>query len=304
MKTSNNFVKYMDRHKYAYLMVAPLIIGVIIFCVYPPVYGILLAFTDKTARLNSGKFISFDNFVAIFQNPDFYDYFWIMIKIQIPRLIANILVPLIFAELVFHVNNKGIQGIYRILILLPTVAPGVVFNLVWKQIYATDGLINTIFLSLNITKEAIPFLDDIHYVIPAILLMGFPWIGGAQVLIYLSGIMGIPNEIFEAAELDGANAWQKIIKIHITSLSGQIRYFLVFGIINGLQDYGTQIVLTEGGPAGATTVPGYYMFKLMDSYGQYGKASAVGVILFVIIMILTFITYKFVNFGASKNEDY
>ena len=85
--------------------------------------------------------------------------------------------------------------------------------------------------------------------------------------------------------------------------SGQWDMVVIFGIIGGLQDYGTQVVLTEGGPAGATTVPGYYMFKLMDYYGQYGKAAAVGVVLFVIIMIFTFISFKFVKFGDSKDAD-
>lgn len=305
MNKIKRFFSYISSHRAAYLMVAPLMIGILVFCYYPPIYGIILSFTDKTARANSGTFIGFDNFTAIFSEPDFLGYFWIMAKLQVPRLIAGIVVPLVFAEIVFHLSSNKAQGVYRMLILLPVVAPGVVSTLVWKQIYASDGLFSEIMKILHIIPQdaVIAWLDDVRYVIFAILFMGFPWIGGSQVLIYLAGIMNIPKDLFEAADLDGANAWQKIFKIHIYLISGQIRYFLIFGIIGGLQDYGTQVVLTEGGPAGATTVPGYYMFKLMDYHGQYGKAAAVGVVLFVIIMTFTFISFKFVKFGDSKDAE-
>lgn len=303
-KKEGNFFSYIYRNRAAYLMVAPLIIGVLVFCYYPPLYGIFLAFTDKTARASSGAFIGFRNFQELFADSDFLGYFWTMIQIQVPRLISGVVTPLVFAEIVFGVSSNKAQSVYRILILLPTVAPGVVSNLLWKQIYATDGLMNEVFKFFGWIKagEEIAFLNETQWVIPAILYMGFPWIGGSAVLIYLSGIMNIPKDFFEAADLDGATTMQKIFKIHLYLISGQIRYFLIFGLIGGLQDYGTQVVLTEGGPAGATTVPGYYMFKQMDYYSNYGKASAVGVILFVIIMIFTIITNKFVKFGDSKDD--
>ncbi len=299
-----SFFKYIYSHRAAYLMVAPLIIGILVFCYYPPVYGIILSFTDKTAQVGSGKFIGIQNYAQIFADKEFWGYFWIMAKIQIPRLISGVVTPLIYAELVFHLRSEKAKGIYRILILLPAVAPGVVTNLVWKQIFATDGLLNDLLKGFGaITKGAeIDFLGDPSWVIFAILFMGFPWIGGSQVLIYLSGLLNIPREILEAADLDGATTAQKIFRIHISHLSGQIRYFLIFGFISGMQDYGTQVVLTEGGPAGATTVPGYYMFKLMDFYGQYGKASAVGGILFVLIGLVTIVLFKFVKFGDSKDD--
>ena len=106
----------------------------------------------------------------------------------------------------------------------------------------------------------------------------------------------------EAADLDGAGAFKKIWYVHIPLVSGQIRYFLIFGIIGGLQDYGTQVVLTKGGPGYSTYVPGYYMYELMYSHGEYGKASAIGVVLFVIILALTIIAFKFVKFGGSKED--
>lgn len=299
-----SFFKYVYKNRAAYLMIAPCIIGVLLFSYYPPIYGMYIAFTDKTAALGSGAWIGFENFSAIFNDPEFWGYWWTMVQIQLPRLASGVITPLVFAEIVFAMTSTKAQGVYRILILLPTVAPGVVTSLIWKNIYSAGGLMNEIFIALGFVPQGttIAFLEQVEWVIPAILFQGFPWIGGSQVLIYLSGIMGIPKDYFEAADLDGATQMQKIFKIHLYLISGQIRYFLIFGFINGLQDYGTQVVMTEGGPAGATTVPGYYMFVQMDSYGNYGKAAAVGVVLFVIIGIVTIFLNKFVKFGDSKDD--
>lgn len=298
------FFAYIYKHRAGYLMVAPCIIGVLAFCYYPPIYGMYLAFTDKTASLGSGAFIGVANFVELFNDSEFWGYFWTMAQLQVPRLASGVFTPLVFAEIIFAMTNTKAQGVYRILILLPTVAPGVVNALIWKTIYSADGLMNEIFIACGFVPEGttIAFLEQVEWVIPAILFQGFPWIGGSAVLIYLSGIMGIPKDFFEAADLDGATQMQKIVKIHLYLISGQIRYFLIFGFISGLQDYGTQVVMTDGGPAGATTVPGFYMFRQMDSYGNYGKASAVGVILFVIIGVCTIFLNKFVKFGDSKDD--
>ena len=200
------------------------------------------------------------------------------------------------------------QSVYRLLVLLPVVAPGVVFNLVWKQIYNSDpsALMNSLVRAFGLLgeNEGINWLNAIKsaHTIFAILFMGFPWIGGSQVLVYMAGLLNIPKEMFEAADLDGAGAFKKIWYVHIPLVSGQIRYFLIFGIIGGLQDYGTQVVLTKGGPGYSTYVPGYYMYELMYSHGEYGKASAIGVVLFVIILALTIIAFKFVKFGGSKED--
>lgn len=296
------FWSYVYRNRAAYLMIAPCLIGVLLFSYYPPIYGMYIAFTDKTAALGSGAWIGFDNFVAVFNDPEFWGYWWTMVQIQLPRLASGVITPLVFAELVFAMTSTKAQGVYRILILLPTVAPGVVTSLIWKNIYSAGGLMNEILNALGLVSGEIAFLEQVEWVIPAILFQGFPWIGGSQVLIYLSGIMGIPKDYFEAADLDGATQMQKIFKIHLFLISGQIRYFLIFGFIGGLQDYGTQVVMTSGGPAGATTVPGYYMFVQMDQYGNYGKAAAVGVVLFVIIGICTIFLNKFVRFGDSKDD--
>ena len=109
----------------------------------------------------------------------------------------------------------------------------------------------------------------------------------------MSGLIGISSEVIEASKLDGCNTWQRIFKIDLPLLIGQIRYFLVFGIIGALQDYGVQVVLTKGGPNTFDTyVPGYYMYKSAFTDNNFGYASTIGFVLFILVGIFTIVSYK------------
>jgi ABC-type sugar transport system permease subunit len=128
--------------------------------------------------------------------------------------------------------------------------------------------------------------------------MGFPWVGGTSVLIYMSGMMNISPEVIEASRLDGASTLRRIFSIDMPLLSGQIRYFLIFGVISGFQDYGIQMVLTDGKPGYSTVVPGFYMYMNAFRFGSLGYACAIGTVLFAVIMLMTMLTFKL---SGAKN---
>ena len=243
--------------------------------------------------------LGFQNFSELFSDPIFLNSFGTMFKIMLPKLAIGVIMPLVGAELIFAVRKTSWQSAYRFLFLLPMVAPGVVNLLIWKNIYdANSGLMTELVRLLGIVgpEESVDWLGSSKYIIFSIIFMGFPWLGGTSVLIYMSGLMNISTEVIEASRLDGAGTWTRIFRIDLPLLMGQIRYFLIFGLIGGFQDYGVQVVLTSGGPDGyATYVPGYYMYELMYAHGTIGKAAAVGTVLFLIIMVVTAVTYKFVN---------
>ncbi len=292
--------KEIWRRKLAYLFIAPLIIGLLIFSYYPPVYGLVLSFFEKHS-VGEAKFIGLLNYQNLFKDSVFLDSIPTMFYIMLPRLIIGIVVPLIMAELIFGVRSLRLQGVYRVLVLVPIVAPGVVGTLIWRNIFdPTNGLLTTVLRLLGVMKETqvIDWLGNPDWVIPAIIFMGFPWVGGTSVLIYMSGLMGISGEVLEAAKLDGASVLYRIWKIDLPLLIGQIRYFLIFGLIGGFQDYGTQMVLTNGGPGYATYVPGYYMYQQAFMHDNMGYASAVGSVMFVVILVVSVFAFKFVN---SKN---
>ena len=279
----------------AYLLLAPLLIGLIVTAYYPPISGLYHSLFDWNAN-GREVFIGLDNFKELFQDPVFLNSIPTLFKLMIPRLLISVIVPLIAAELIFGVRSKRWQYNYRVMVLLPMVAPGLVYTLLWQKIYdPQSGLLSTILRGLGLIgqDQIVNWLGDPKLVIPALIFMGFPWIGGTAVLIYLSGLMNISGEVIEASILDGCTPMQRIRHIDLPLLIGQIKYFLVFGLIGGIQDYNSQLVLTQGGPGYTTYVPGYYMYIKAFGASRMGYASAVGVVMFVVIFGLTILIMRY-----------
>lgn len=295
-----NFIKRLKASRQAYLFLLPLFAGLLIFSYYPAFSGIYHSFFDWSTD-GTKNFIGIQNFTELFRDPIFINSIPAMFKLMIPRLIIGIVAPLVMAELIYYVQSARLQYVFRVVCLLPMVAPGVVGTLLWRYIYdPSEGLAVTLVRLFGIVDQNvnIDWLGNPDLTIPSIIFMGFPWIGGTSVLIYLSGLMGIASEVKEASVLDGCGTFKRIMKIDLPLIMGQIRYFFIFGIIGGLQDYGVQLILTQGGPGYTTYVPGYYMFKSAFSYGRMGYASAIGTLLFIFIMILTVLSFRLL-----KNKD-
>lgn len=293
--TTRQILKKLYSSRLAYLFLSPLFAGLILFSYYPAISGLYHSLFNWDS-IGKASFAGLDNFRELFSDDVFLDSIAVMFKIMIPRLLISIIIPFIIAEMIFFISSKKAQYWYRILVLLPMVAPGVVYTLIWKYIYdPNNGLLTAILNSLNIFGDdrIINWLGDPKTVIFAIIFMGFPWIGGTSVLIYMSGMMNISTELIECSRLDGASTFRRIISIDIPMLIGQIRYFLIFGIIGGFQDYSIQVILTKGGPGYSTMVPGYYMFTQAFDAGRMGYASSIGTVLFFAILILTVISFKF-----------
>ncbi len=296
-----NIIKRMKKNYVGYIMIAPLFIGLLIFAYYPPVYGIGVSLFEKQGE--NVVFCGLKNYSKLFSDKIFLNSIPTMFYLMIPKLLIGVFVPLIAAEMVFGVKSCKMQGFYRILLLLPMLAPGVVGTLIWKAVYDPNGgIMSTVVQGLGFVgkNKVIDWLGDPDLVIFSIIFMGFPWIGGTNVLIYLAGLNVVSGEIMESARLDGAGAFKRIWFIDLPLLLGQIRYFLVFGIIGGLQDYSVQVVLTNGGPGYSTYVPGYYMYHQAFMFFNKYYAAAIGCVLFVVIMVLTLVVSKLT--GKDKTE--
>jgi len=295
------FVNYIKRKWVAYLMVLPLAVGMAVFSIYPPIRGLVISFFDVykvTDGLNN--FVGFDNFKNLFGDTIFLNSAKTLLTLQLPRLIVNCSVPFIYAELLFAVSNKKAQGAYRIIMLLPMVCPSIVNTLIWQYYYAYDGgLFNEALMGLGIITENIDFLG-VDHVIKSLIFMGFPWLPGISALIVFSGLINIPSEVIEASQLDGCGPFKRIFVLHLPYLIGQIKYVVVFGIINIFQDYSNQLLFAD--KVGAVIyVPAYYMYRLVNTNQDIGKAAAIGVVLFVIIMLITAATYKLLNAKDEEN---
>lgn len=303
----NSLIYRIVKNRTAYLFILPLIVGAVGFCYYPAISGIVTSLF-QWGGTGERVFIAFDNYKELFTDTIFLDSIGTMVILLIPRLLIGIFMPLIFAELIFNTKNKKIQSFYRIAVLVPMIAPGVVGMLIWKNIFEpTTGLYAQLLGLLGIVKEGvvIDFLNDPDWVISTIIILGFPWTNGTSILIYISGLNAVSGEVIEASELDGCNVWQRIFRIDLPLLLGQIRYFFIFGLIGLMQDYGIQMILTNGGPGYTTYVPGWYMYKLAFTSGRYGYACAIGTVLFLAIFAISLVSFKIMKYGpfASAKED-
>lgn len=297
MEFFKNVFKKMYKARLAYIFLSPLFIGLLLFSYYPAFSGLYHSLFNWDS-IGQEKFIGLANFQELFNDSVFLDSISVMFKIMIPKLVIGITIPFMIAEMIFFISSKKAQYWYRILVLLPMVAPGVVYTLIWKYIYdPNNGLLTALLRALNIfgNDQVVNWLGDPKTVIFAIIFMGFPWIGGTSVLIYMSGMMNISTELIECSRLDGASTLRRIFSIDIPMLMGQFRYFLIFGIVGGFQDYSVQVILTKGGPGYSTMVPGYYMFTQAFDSGRMGYASSIGTVLFFVILLLTLFSLKFVG---------
>ncbi len=294
---SNSLIQRIWKAKQAYLFISPLMLGLLLFAYYPPVSGLYHSFFDWSA-FKPSVFIGLQNFKELFADRVFIESIPTMFYLSIPRLIIGIVIPFIMAEMIFAIKRATLKYWYRVLILLPMVAPGVVGLLIWKYIYdPQSGIVTAIAKALGVLgpNQIVDWLGDPSTVIPSIIFMGFPWIGGTAVLIYMSGLINISSEVIESSILDGCSTIKRIIKIDIPLVMGQIRFFLILGLIDAFQNFGIQVVMTGGGPGYSTYVPAYHMYTMAFTAGRMGYASAIGTVLFITILLLTIVSHRYLN---------
>ena len=161
------------------------------------------------------------------------------------------------------------------------------------------GIANKILSMFNVGNQNWYF--DPKLAALSIILTGFPWVAGTSFLIYLAGLQNISPDIIEASKLDGAGLFTRIFKIDLPLISGQIKYFIVMGIIGGFQNINLQVLITGSGPGttNATNVPAFLMYESAFTYDRYGYASAVGIIIFLMTLGITIINMRKIRGGGE-----
>ncbi|MGB9682731.1 MAG: carbohydrate ABC transporter permease [bacterium] len=288
------------RYRNAYLFVIPTFILLCIFNYYPAFSGLYRSLFDWAVG-GQAKFIGLKNFIEILTDTNFQISVINVIKLTIWNvLVPSLIIPILVAEMIFNLHSPRAKYIYRVLVISPMVIPSIVILLIWQFIYDADyGLLNAILKNVGLGYLARSWLGDPNTALYAIMAIGFPWIGGTTVLIYLAGLMNIPSSIFDAALLDGVIGLKRFFNIDLPLITGQIKLCIILSLIGTIQGYGTMLVLTGGGPGVATLVPGLYMYQAAFNFGRMGFASAVGVILFLVILWLTILNMKYISSPAE-----
>lgn len=278
-----------------YLYIAPWIIGFIVFTLAPVIASFLLSFAEYDI-LTAPRWVGFLNFKKLFADALFRKSLINTIYYSAVTVPLGIIFSLLLAMLV----NVKIRGSYtfRVIYYLPAVTSGVAISLLWRWLFNPDiGLINYFLNWFNIGP--IGWLTSTSWALPAVMIMSVWGSLGGPMLIYLAGLQGIPDQLYEAADLDGANAWHRFRHVTIPMLSPAIFFNLIMAIIGSFQVFTAVYVMTAGGvsiepggPANSTLVYVLYLYRTAFRYLVMGQACAMAWFLFLIILVLTLLNFK------------
>ena len=279
-----------------YLFILPTFLFIGLFSYYPSFSAIYHSFFRWNGS-NINEFIGFQNFVRMFlTDRELLVSAWHMLLLVLAGLLLQI-PSVILAVILHHLRNKRVQYMFRVLFVIPMVVPGMVGMLLWMFIYNPQvGLLNRMIAGAGLITSPLmgpTWLADTGLALPGLMFMGFPYINPIALLIYLAGLERIPTDLNDAALIDGAGALQRFWRVEIPMILGQIKLMLILAIIGGVQDYGRVLIMTGGGPYSATTVPGLEMYNRAFRYAQMGYASAIGVVMFLVILGLTIINMRY-----------
>jgi multiple sugar transport system permease protein len=250
--------------------------------------SLLLGFTRYNA-IQPPKFVGAKNFILLYKDPIFWK------SLRVTFTYTGVFVPLqlaisLFLAILLNLRVPGMRVI-RTIYYLPAILPAVVTALVWIWLFNPDfGLLNYIIYLITGLKGP-NWLGSEKWVMPAIIISGL-WGMGAGVIIFLAALQNVPQELYEAAELDGASIFHRFWNVTVPMISPVILYNLLIGMIGALQTFARIYVLTEGGPNYASYFYNLYLYHNAFSYFKLGLASAQAWILFIIILILTLIALK------------
>jgi ABC-type sugar transport system permease subunit len=269
------------------LMLAPTLVLLALFNYYPAVLGLSRAFT----RWETGEdpqWIGLSNFVAMWHD----EFLHLSLRNLLVLLVANVLktltMPLLVAELLMSLRSPRWQYVMRTAFILPMVVPGMVTMLLWSFIYdGSVGLLNQILETLGMGGLTRSWLGDSGTALWAIIGIGFPWAGGLALLIYLASLNAISGDVWDSCQVDGVGGLKRVWYVDLPLLLPQVRLLVILTLIGVLQDFGSILVLTGGGPGLATHVPALHMYFQAFRFGHMGYAAAIGLTLFVAIFTLS-----------------
>jgi multiple sugar transport system permease protein len=270
-----------------YMMISPWLIGFLVFVAYPTLRSLYLSFTRYFVG-REPSFIGVDNFSRMFGNDDF----WQALKVTGLYVLGSVPGSTIIAIGVAMLLAQNIRfvSMWRTIYFLPSVVSPVAVAVLWFYVFNPQyGLVNTLLDYVGIQGPGWVFDKD--WALITIIFMSW-WTLGGQIVIYLAGIKGIPKEFYEAVEVDGGGAWAKFRHITIPLLSSTIFFNVVLALIGSFQIFEGPWILTRGGPDDATLTYMLHLYKQAFEFGNFGYASALAWMLFMIILVLTTLVFR------------
>ena len=279
---------YRD-NMWGYAFIMPMLVGFLIITVAPVITTFVYSLTDKNMMSRTTSFIGLQNFIDLFKDRTFRSPLWQTLEFTLLLIPSNLLLTLGLAALLKD-KFKGC-GFFRTAVFTPVVTSVVVWGVLWRYIFQTDnGLINSMLQIFGITGPQ--WLMNVKLAIPISVFVTLVKGLGMNMVIFIGAMLDVPPEYYEAADLDGATKWQQFWKITIPNIAPSIFLVLIMTTIGSLKVFGQVKNLTNGGPGTASYVMVFYIYEMAFRSYKFGYASAISVVLFLMIVGLTILQWN------------
>jgi len=280
---------------WAYTFIGPWILGFIIFTVGPMLASLFFSFTEYDI-VTAPKWVGLTNYTNLIHD----DLFWHSLGITFKYAALALPLGLVISYLIAVLLNQKIRGInvWRTLYFIPSVIAGVAVALLWSRIFDPKlGILNPLLAQIGIKGPG--WLSDPQWAVPALVIMSL-WSVGGNIIIYLAGLQGVPTDLYDAAKVDGATAWQRFRHVTLPLTTPVIFYNLILGLIGTFQYFTEVYVISSGnsgggglgGPARSTLFYNIYLYQNAFKYFHMGYASTMAWILFIIVLGLTLLIFR------------
>ncbi|WP_130616679.1 carbohydrate ABC transporter permease [Cohnella abietis] len=261
-----------------------------VFWLAPLVYALYLSFTEWDFMSPNKLFVGISNYTELFENPAFYKSLWVTLLFVVGSVLPIMIGGLAFAILL---NSKlRFSGLYRLLIFSPWVTPTVAVSIVWSWIFEPEvGLANSVLRFFG--SNGVGWLNDPQWALVGVLIVTVWKSVGWAMIFYLVALRNLPQDLLEAASLDGAGSWRKFINVTVPLISPTTFFLLIILIRQSVQAYDQINVMTQGGPSGSTRTLLYmYYQSAFESY-NIGEGSAVAIVLVIGCVLLSVVSFMF-----------
>lgn len=270
-----------------FVLILPWLIGFCIFKLYPFVSSLVYSFTDYDLFKGVQNVVGFQNYIDAFTKAKNVK----ALKVTFTYAFMTVPLKLIFALFIAYILNFKIKGVglFRTAYYVPSILGGsVAIAVLWKALFKNDGVVNTILAMLGF--ESINFLADKNWALFIICLLRV-WQFGSAMVLFLAALKGVPEDLYEAASIDGATKGRQFLSITIPLISPVIFYNLVTQLVQAFQEFNGPYIITNGGPRNATTLISVIVYNTAFKDYKVGMSSAMAWVMFVIVMILTIIAF-------------
>ncbi|MBB6633462.1 carbohydrate ABC transporter permease [Cohnella thailandensis] len=271
-----------------YFYISPYIIGLLAFTLIPMAISLYLSFTDYNL-LSSPRWIGGGNFSRMVSD----DQFWQSVRVTFYYVFTAVPARLVFALAVAIALKElnFLKGFYRLVFYVPSLIGGsVAVAVIWVQLFSKDGVVNAFLNTLGFNID-FSWIGNPSTAIWTLVLLS-AWQFGSAMLIFLAGLQNIPKDYYEAASVDGANAWRRFVRITLPMLSPIILFNVVMQTINGFLAFTPSYIVTEGGPMNSTLLYVLYLFRRAFQFSDMGYASAMAWVMLILISILTALIFS------------